>query len=239
MCLVPDHHAVQQFVAAALDPPLHDRVHARHRDTAEHDPEPAVGKDRVEQRRVADVAVTDQETRPASRVPQVHHEGAYGLGHPGGGGVHGGAQDPDPPSGVVDDCQDVHPGTGERHRFDDVGGEDGVGRGAQERRPAGRGALGCWVDAGILKDLPDGGRGDRDAQDGQLTVDAPVPPRAVLPRQTEHQRPDRPDRRRTAGPLGAGDASRVCGDHVAVPAQHGLGAYQQPDLAEHGAGEPV
>jgi hypothetical protein len=31
----------------------------------------------------------------------------------------------------------------------------------------------------------------------------------------------------------------VSGDQVAVPSQHGLGAYQQSDPAEHGAGEPV
>jgi hypothetical protein len=29
------------------------------------------------------------------------------------------------------------------------------------------------------------------------------------------------------------------GDQVTVPAQHGLGAYQQPDPAQHGAGESV
>jgi hypothetical protein len=31
----------------------------------------------------------------------------------------------------------------------------------------------------------------------------------------------------------------TCGDQVAVPAQHGLGTHQQPDPAEHGAGELV
>jgi hypothetical protein len=30
MCLIPDQHAVQQLVAAALDPPLHDGVHPGH-----------------------------------------------------------------------------------------------------------------------------------------------------------------------------------------------------------------
>jgi hypothetical protein len=29
------------------------------------------------------------------------------------------------------------------------------------------------------------------------------------------------------------------GDQVAVPAQYGFGAYQQPDAAEHVAGQPV
>jgi len=37
MRLVPDRHAVEQFVAAGLNPPLHDRVHAGNLDTAEHD----------------------------------------------------------------------------------------------------------------------------------------------------------------------------------------------------------
>jgi hypothetical protein len=31
----------------------------------------------------------------------------------------------------------------------------------------------------------------------------------------------------------------TCRDQVAVPAQYGLGSYQQPDLAQHGAGESV
>ena len=29
----------------------------------------------------------------------------------------------------------------------------------------------------------------------------------------------------------------ACGDQVAMPAQHGLGTHQQPDLPEHLAGE--
>jgi|GEM_PF-6350638 len=31
----------------------------------------------------------------------------------------------------------------------------------------------------------------------------------------------------------------TCGYQLAVPAQHGLGTHQQPDLAEHAAGESV
>jgi hypothetical protein len=33
--LVPDQHAVQKFVPAALDPTLHDCVHGRHLDAGE------------------------------------------------------------------------------------------------------------------------------------------------------------------------------------------------------------
>jgi hypothetical protein len=41
----------------------------------------------------------------------------------------------------------------------------------------------CRVDAGVREDLPDRGCGDLDTEDEQLTVDAPAPPRAVLPGQ--------------------------------------------------------
>lgn len=48
--LVPDHHAVQQFSPAGLHPPLHDRVHSRYPDAAEHHLDPRVLEDGVEQR---------------------------------------------------------------------------------------------------------------------------------------------------------------------------------------------
>ena len=46
-----------------------------------------------------------------------------------------------------------------------VAGEDGLGLGAQERRPALCGPVGCRVGAGVVEDFPDGGGGDLDAQD--------------------------------------------------------------------------
>ena len=94
VALVPDQCAVEQFAAAGLDPPFHDRVHAGHPDAAEHDLDPGVGEDRVEHRRVLAVAVADQEPCPAAGVLQVHGEVADGLGDPGRGRVGGGAQDP-------------------------------------------------------------------------------------------------------------------------------------------------
>jgi hypothetical protein len=47
------------------------------------------------------------------------------------------------------------------------------------------------------------------------------------------------DRGWPPGTFGAGDASVLSGDQVAVPAAHGFWAHEQPDLAEHVAGEPV
>jgi hypothetical protein len=49
--LVPDQGAVEQFVPAALDPALHDRVHRRDLNAAEYDADPGIGKDCVEQHR--------------------------------------------------------------------------------------------------------------------------------------------------------------------------------------------
>jgi hypothetical protein len=40
MRLLPNQRPVKQFVAAGYDPPLHDRVHARHPDAAEYDRTP-------------------------------------------------------------------------------------------------------------------------------------------------------------------------------------------------------
>ena len=99
----------------------------------------------------------------------------------------GGAEDPDASGGVLDDGQDVHPRAGQRHGFEEVGREDGLGLGAQERRPGLTAPSRCRVDAGVFEDLPDGGGGDLDAQDEQLAVDAPVAPRAVLPSQAQDQ----------------------------------------------------
>jgi len=68
VCLVPDQHAVQQLVAAALDPPLHDGVHPGHLNAAEYDFDPSVGEDRVERCWVFAVAVADQKACPTVRA---------------------------------------------------------------------------------------------------------------------------------------------------------------------------
>jgi hypothetical protein len=114
-------------------------------DAAEYHRDPRVGEDRVEQRRVFAVPIADQETGLASRVVQVHGEVAHRLGDPGGGRVGGCAEDPNPSGGVLDSRQHVYPGAGQGHCFEEVGGEDGLGLGAQERRPAIRCALRCRV----------------------------------------------------------------------------------------------
>jgi hypothetical protein len=106
MRTVEDQGSVEQFVAAGLDPPFHDRVHAGYPDTAEHDADSGVGEDAVERGRVLAVPVADQVFDLAAGVFEVHGQVPGGLGYPGCGRVGGDAEDPDPAGGVLDDCQD-------------------------------------------------------------------------------------------------------------------------------------
>ena len=103
--LVPDQGPVEKLAAAGLHPSLHERVHSRHLDTAEHDLDPGVLEHVVEQAGELAVAVPDQEPRPAAGILKVHDEVLRGLGDPGGSGMGGCAQDPDPSAGVLDDRQ--------------------------------------------------------------------------------------------------------------------------------------
>jgi hypothetical protein len=100
----------------------------------------------------------------------------------------------DPAGGVFDYGQHVEAGAGQRHGFEEVRGDDGLGLGAQERRPGAARTIRCRIDPGVFEDLPDGRGGDFDPQDEQLAVDAPVSPAGILPSQAQHQRPDRSDR---------------------------------------------
>jgi len=70
MVLVPDQGAVQQLVPAGLYPAFHERVHARYPDAGQHDVDPRVLEDGVEQGGELGVAVPDEELLPGSRCPR-------------------------------------------------------------------------------------------------------------------------------------------------------------------------
>lgn len=91
-----------------------------------HHGDGGVGEHPVEQGRVFAVPVADQVFHRASRVFEVHDQIPGDLGHPGCGGMCGGAEDPDAAGGVFDDRQDVEAGAGQGGRFEEVGGDDGV-----------------------------------------------------------------------------------------------------------------
>lgn len=81
------------------------------------------------------------------------------------------AEDPDAAAGMLDHCEDVETGAGQRHSLEEVRGDDGLGLGAQECRPGGARTLRCRIDTGVFEDLPDRGGGDLHAEDEQFAVD--------------------------------------------------------------------
>ena len=60
MTFVPDQGPVEEFATAGLHPPFHDRIHPWHADAGEHDLDPGVGEDPVEQGGELRVPVPDQ-----------------------------------------------------------------------------------------------------------------------------------------------------------------------------------
>jgi len=154
--LVPDQSAVQQLATAGLYLPLHNRVHPRHADPAEHDLDPGLCQDFVEQRRELRVSVPDQVLDFGSGVFEVYDQVARRLGDPGSGGMGRGAQHAHPSGGMLDNSQDALALPGQRDGLDEIARRQRVGLAAQERGPGGGGALRCWVDALVLEDLPNG-----------------------------------------------------------------------------------
>ena len=121
--LVPDEGAIEEFVAAALDPAFHDRVHSRNADTAEDNLDARICENGVEQGGELSVSVADQESCGAARVVEVHHEVLRGLGDPGRGRVRGGAQDADLAAAVFDDREYVQAGAAHGRDFEEVAGQ--------------------------------------------------------------------------------------------------------------------
>jgi len=137
VALVPDERAVQELVPAGLHPAFHDRVHTGHPGACEYDVQAASW------RTVSKAAVnlqsrsTDHELRLAARVLQVHGQVPRELRGPCGGGVCGGAEDPDAPGGVPDDGEDMQARPGQCSGLEEVACQEGFGWGAEEGGPGG------------------------------------------------------------------------------------------------------
>ncbi|SEG89486.1 hypothetical protein SAMN05444920_106457 [Nonomuraea solani] len=127
------------------------------------------------------VPVSEEELGRATYILQVHGEVAAELGDPLAGGVGGDAEDANAAGGVLDDRQNVQVGAGEGTDFEEVARQQCICLAAQEGGPGGGGPFGSRVDAVCFEDLPHGGGGDLDTERGQLTANAPVAPRGVLP----------------------------------------------------------
>ncbi|WP_158854529.1 hypothetical protein [Saccharothrix deserti] len=120
--LVPDQCAVEEFVAAGLEPALHDRVHPRDPDTAEDDLDARVGEDGVEQGGYFPSRSRIRNRGPAL-VFEVHDQVLRGLNHPQSGRICGGTQDPDPAAAVFDDREHVQAGAAQGGGLEEVAGQ--------------------------------------------------------------------------------------------------------------------
>jgi hypothetical protein len=138
---------------------------------------PGVVEHGVEQAGELAVPVPDQEPRPAPGVLEIDDQVSRGLGDPGGSGVGGGAQDPDPPGGVLDDRQHMQARAGQRDGLEEVARKQRVSLRAEQAGPGRGGPVGHGVDPGLLEDLPHRGGSDLDPEDERFAVDAPVTPR--------------------------------------------------------------
>lgn len=132
MPLIPDQGPVQQLAPTGLHPAFHDRIHPRHPDTAEHDLDPRIGEDHVEQSGNLPGPVPDQKPRPAVDILQVHDEIPRGLRHPQGRRVRGRAQDPDPSAGVLDHGEHIQSCPAQGDRLEEVAGRQRVGPGRRK-----------------------------------------------------------------------------------------------------------
>jgi hypothetical protein len=94
-------------------------------------------------------------------------------------------------------------------------------------------------DACFVDDLPHRGGGRLYAYDKQFAVHAPVAPTRILPRQTQHQDADGPQRARTARPLGAGDDRVSTGEQLPMPAQDRVRPHEQLHPAQSLQRQPV
>ncbi|GAB3169460.1 hypothetical protein GCM10027162_08420 [Streptomyces incanus] len=68
--LVPDQGAVQELASAGLYPPFHERIHPRHPDAGDHDLDPRILEDGVEQGGELPVPVAEQEPHPQACATQ-------------------------------------------------------------------------------------------------------------------------------------------------------------------------
>jgi hypothetical protein len=99
---------------------------------------------------------------------------------------------------------------------EEINGDEGVGLEGQELSPGWAAAAGCWVDAGPLEDVPDGGGADAVAEPGQFAVDSPVAPSRVFLGQLQDELLDRGLGRGASGRSATGGVVPFGGDESAV-----------------------
>jgi len=197
--LAEDQHAVEELAAQGAEEAFAGRVHPGSLDGGPHDPGAGGLEDGVEGPGEVRSAVADQEPEALGPLPEGKDEVAGLLHGPLAGGIRGDAAQVHPAGAVLDEHQDVQPFQQHGVHVEEINGQDPGGLGVQELPPGRARAARRRIDVRSPQDFIDGGRGDRDAELGQLAVDPAVAPQRVLLRQADGEATDTRDRRRAAG----------------------------------------
>jgi hypothetical protein len=129
---------------------------------------------------------------------------------------------------VLDDGQDVLAPFVQGDGLDEIGGQQGVGLGAQEVGPRARCPFGRRIEPFLLEGLPDGGGRDLDAKRGELSVDPPVAPAGFSRDQAQDESADGADRGRAARPHRPAGTGMAQSHQITVPAQDGVLPDEEP-----------
>jgi len=167
---------------------------------------PAAREDGVERWREVRSAVADQELNVLEPFAKAEGEVAGLLHGPLARRAGGDPADVHPAGAVFDEYQDIDALQQHGVHVQEVDREDPGCLGVQELPPGRARTARRRIDARGVQDLPHCGRRDRNAELGELTVDAAVSPQRILPRQANGKVSDAPD---CGGPTGLASLARV------------------------------
>ena len=191
-------------------------------------------EDRVEDAGELGIAVPDQETEGADPVTEVHEQVAGLLGSPRAVRVSGHAEDVHVPGAHLHDEQHIRAPEEDRVDMKEIAGQQAISLCAQKRPPGGVRVPRNRPAPPGAQDPPHRRRTDAMTEPAQLTMHPAVAPRAVLPRQSQHQVADLRAGPRPTRPVRVRPPAR---DQPAVPGQQ-RARRDEPVGAQHSRKQP-
>jgi hypothetical protein len=182
-----DQKAIEALAPDGADPPFRVRSRLR-RPYWRFDYTDALGaKDLVELTGELAVAVTDKKARAHVLVVKRHEQVARLLGHPAAIRIRRHTREVHAARRELDEEQHVEALQEQGVDGEEVALEDARRLSPQKLAPALLESLRSRLDPCFPEDRPYGAGGELDLEPDQLTLDPPVPPARVLPRQPHHE----------------------------------------------------
>src|SRR6266540_1725010 len=183
-----NQQSVEALAPNASDPALGVRPRLRRLHRRLDHPYAFGAEDLIEITGELAVAVTDEKPRPDAFVAKLHQEVACLLGHPAAIRVGRDPGQVDAPGRKLDEKEHVEALQEERVDGEEVALQEARRLSPQELAPVLLEPLRRRLDPRLLQNRPDGARGQLDPKPDQLTLDPPVAPARVLPREPHHER---------------------------------------------------